>query len=60
MVPWPGQQTVQARLRLGREGQALSRLISGAVGHRARRSLEKRRHNRLLTWRVSYYFVGVE
>jgi hypothetical protein len=27
VVPWPGQQTVQARLRLGREGEALSRLI---------------------------------
>ena len=31
MVPWSGQQTVQARLRLGREGEALSWLISGLV-----------------------------
>jgi hypothetical protein len=31
VVPWPGQQTVQARVRLGREGKALSRLISGLL-----------------------------
>jgi hypothetical protein len=27
MVPWQGQQTVQTRLRLGREGKALSRVM---------------------------------
>jgi hypothetical protein len=29
MVPWQEQQTLQARLRLGREGKALSRLVDG-------------------------------